>query len=80
MWQNRDKIDVPRHHKTIPHILNGISAIGMLLSIWGIVALDIWPAVLGVSLAYIGKSWYLDRMVWLFEDMKNIPEYKQWLY
>jgi hypothetical protein len=27
-------------------------------------------AVFGVTLAYMGKSWFLDRMVWLYEDMK----------
>ena len=77
---NRDKIDIPKHHKILPNILNAISSIGMLLSIWSIVKLSIWPAILGVSLAYLGKSWYLDRMVWLYEDMKHIPKYKKWLY
>ncbi len=71
MWLNRDKIDVPEYHKTLPNILNGISLAGMILSIWAIVTLSIWPAILGISLAYLGKSWYLDRMVWLYEDMNN---------
>lgn len=30
--------------------------------------------------ANLGKSWYLDRMVWLYEDMKDLPEYKKWLF
>ena len=80
MWLNRDKIDVPEYHKTLPKILNGISSVGMILSIWAIVTLSIWPAILGIALAYIGKSWYLDRMVWLYEDMKHLPEYEKWLY
>ncbi len=80
VWQNRDKTAVPKHHRTMPHLLNAISSIGMLLAIWAIVTLSVWPAILGVSLAYLGKSWYLDRMVWLFEDMKNLPQYAQWLY
>jgi hypothetical protein len=80
VWLNRDKIDVPKHHQTLPNILNGISSAGMILSIWAIVALSIWPAILGVSLAYLGKSWYLDRMVWLYEDMRHLPEYEKWSY
>jgi hypothetical protein len=80
VWANRYKIEVPRYHKTPLTILNGISALGMLLSIWALIVLSVWPAVLGVALAYLGKSWYLDRMVWLYEDMKHVPEYKQWLY
>ena len=79
IWMNRDKIQVPPRHKTLPKILNGVSSIGMLLVIWAIVTLSVWPAVAGVALAYLGKSWYLDRMVWLFEDMKGLPEYEKWI-
>jgi len=80
VWMNRDKVKIPEHHKIFPKILNGVSSIGMLLVIWSIIMLDTWPAILGISLAYVGKSWYLDRMAWLFEDMKHRPEYKKWIY
>ena len=80
VWSNRDKVDIPDYHKTIPYILNSISFLGMVLSIWAIVTLSIWPAILGIALAYLGKSWYLDRMVWIYEDMKHIPEYGKWEY
>jgi hypothetical protein len=80
VYLNRDKIDIPKHHKLPPNILNVISSVGMILAIYGIVMLYVWPAILGIALAYLGKSWYLDRMVWLYEDMKHIPEYKKWLY
>lgn len=82
VYLNRDNIKIPEKHITPLHgILNTISSIGMILAIWSIVYYSIWGAVLGVSLAYIGKSWYLDRMVWLFEDMKDDnPTYKSWEY
>ena len=80
VWMNRDKIDVPEYHKNVPKILNTISSVGMIISIWAIVILSVWPAILGIALAYLGKSWYLDRMVWMYEDMKHLPEYKKWLY
>jgi hypothetical protein len=80
VYLNRDKIAIPKRHQVLPPILNTISGIGMIFAIWGIIALNIWPAILGINLAYLGKSWYLDRMVWLYEDMKQIPEYQQWLY
>jgi hypothetical protein len=79
-WMNRDGVKIPEHHRRFPHVLNAISSIGMLLVIWAVIVLDIWPAVLGISLAYVGKSWYLDRMVWLLEDMKHRPEYRKWIY
>lgn len=51
----------------------------MLVAIWATAAYSIWGAALGVILAYLGKSWYLDRMVWLYEMMKDqVPEYRKW--
>lgn len=80
VFLNRDKINILEYHKFAPNILNVISSVGMILAIYGVIKLAIWPAVLGIALAYLGKSWYLDRMVWLYEDMGELPEYKKWLY
>jgi hypothetical protein len=74
----RKEKPVPAHHKTMPGILNLISSAGMILAIRAIVMLSPWMAGLGVALAYPGKSWYLDRMVWIYEDMKTEPEYAAW--
>jgi hypothetical protein len=80
VWMNRKEKPVPAYHKTMPGILNLISSAGMILAIWAIIILSPWMAALGVALAYLGKSWYLDRMVWLYEDMKADPEYAGWEY
>lgn len=82
VYLNRDIIDIPEHHKTpLIKILNIVSSIGMILAIWSIVYYSIWGAILGVCLAYLGKSWFLDRMVWLYEDMKGeVEEYRNWEY
>lgn len=82
VYLNRDKIKIPNHHH-IPlyGILNCVSSVGLILSIWSTVYYSIWGAIFGISLAYLGKSWFLDRMVWLYEDMKNENEtYKSWEY
>ena len=82
VFLNRDKIGIPQIHRTpLFAILNAISSIGMGLAIWSTVYYSIWGAILGVSLAYLGKSWYLDRMVWLYEIMKTEnDEYMSWEY
>lgn len=82
VYLNRDQIEIPSHHKKpIYKVLNTVSSVGMLLSIWATVTYSLWGAILGIALAYLGKSWYLDRMVWLYEDMKEQnPEYKSWDY
>jgi hypothetical protein len=43
----------------------------MLLVIWGVFSLDISQVLLGSVMIYLGKLWFLDRMVWLYEDMKD---------
>lgn len=82
MYLNRDNVDIPDIHKTpLYGILNTISSVGMVITIWSIIYYSVWGAVLGVSLAYLGKSWYLDRMVWLYETMKSENEdYQKWEY
>jgi hypothetical protein len=49
--------------------------------IWGLWTLDFWAAFLGATLASACKVWFVDRMVWLYEDMKEIgADYSCWLY
>ncbi|MBW4554359.1 MAG: hypothetical protein KME59_00170 [Trichormus sp. ATA11-4-KO1] len=81
VWLNRDKISVPQHHRRVPNILSAISALGGVLVIWGLVTLNIWITLLGTTSHYSGKLWYLDRMVWLYEEMKETnADYRSWLY
>lgn len=47
----------------------------------GLVNLKIYPTLIGAILIILGKLWVIDRMVWLYEEMKdNNPEYRSWLY
>ena len=79
VWMNRDAVPVPVHHRTAPNILSVISGLGMLFVLFGVLMFDLWPAVFGMALVYCGKLWFLDRMVWLWEDMKDAtPEYRGW--
>ncbi|MFA5129119.1 MAG: DUF6653 family protein [Patescibacteria group bacterium] len=81
VWMNRKNVPVPTHHQYAPNILSAIGAIGAIPFIWGLYALEIWPAVFGGVVIVISKLWFADRMVWLYEDMKDAtPEYKSWLY
>jgi hypothetical protein len=79
VWLNRDAVPVPVHHRTAPNILSGVSGIGMLFVLWGVLMFDLWPTVFGMALVYCGKLWFLDRMAWLWEDMRDTdPEYRSW--
>jgi len=79
VWLNRDIVPVPEQHRTVPNILSIVAGIGMLFVFWGVLVFDLWPAVFGMALVYCGKLWFLDRMVWLWEDMKDgNEEYRTW--
>lgn len=53
----------------------------MIFGAWGVIDLAIWPMLFGCALVYPGKLRFLDRMVWLYEDMKNVdPRYRSCLY
>ncbi|MCE0494880.1 DUF6653 family protein [Vibrio salinus] len=82
VYLNRDNIPLPAHHNTpLYTILNGISSVGFLLAVWSTVYFSVWGAISGIAMAYLGKSWFLDRMVWLYEDMKNLNQtYQNWEY
>jgi len=78
VWMNRDRVPVPGRHRAVPHILSAVSGTGMLFVFWGLLFFDIWPALFGMALVYAGKLWFLDRMAWLWEDMKDADEYREW--
>lgn len=80
VWSSRDKVSIPNQHKVLPNVLSVIVGIGSIFVIWGTYKFAIWYVLFGAVLVYCGKLWFLDRMVWLFEDMKDNPQYKEWLY
>jgi len=65
----RNRVLTPRHHRLLPSTLSAVSALGAGFAVWGLVRLKIWPTVLGTAPVFLGKLWFLDRMVWLYEGM-----------
>lgn len=81
VWLERAEVTLPAHHRVMPTLLGAVAAIGVVPLVLGVVWLEIWPTLFGAALIYAGKLWFLDRMVWLYEDMKDTrPEYRAWLY
>lgn len=81
VWLNRDQVPIPRHHGRAARLLSVVTALGVPFVVWGVYHLEIWPTLFGSLLIYAGKLWLLDRMVWLYEDMKDQDKrYRSWLY
>ncbi len=76
IYTHRDKTEIPTIHQTnIFKILNGITLFGFVYTIWAVY--NYYPLELfyGIVITYLGKSWYLDRMVLLFEMMNPTSEF-----
>ena len=72
---------MPDHHLRAIRNINLITFAGFLLAIYGLVLLDVTMTVFGTLATMLGKTWFLDRMVWLFQDLSSEnDEYSSWLY
>ena len=79
VWLARGDVPIPRHHALWAGILTGLSGIGLPPLLWGLYAY-IWALLLGLTLTIGAKMWFLDRMVWLFDDMaKSHASYAAWM-
>ena len=69
----RHTTPLPDHHLRMAYGLTMVSAIGMVPLIYGLVVLDIWAVIAGLTLAVGAKAWFVDRMVWIYRDSQAIP-------
>lgn len=80
VWLTRDKTPIPEHHAKGAALFAGLAGVGMPFVIYGLWVLDFWPTFIGVVLIVIFKMWFLDRMVWLYDDMaRENTTYAAWL-
>lgn len=79
IFLNRAKIPVPQHHTRWAIGLGILSGFGAVPWIYGLWSLDTGMILFGLALMIGGKLWFVDRMVWLYQDMKVVsPIYSGW--
>ena len=79
IFLNRRAVPIPERHARMAAILTSVSVAGLAVMAWGLVVLDPWAAACGVAVAILAKLWFVDRMVWLYEDMApRHPAYAAW--
>lgn len=80
VWLNAGFHPIPEHHARMASCLGILAGSGLVPLIWGLWALNPWAVMLGLAVTITGKLWQMDRMVWIYEDMKpRVPEYAEWL-
>lgn len=81
VWLAEGKRGLPDQHPCVFRALMAISMLNLGGLIWGIVQSDAVVMALSTINVLVGKSWFNDRMVWLFsERVRTNAEYQNWLY
>jgi hypothetical protein len=82
VYAERNTVELPAQFLTqVPNVANALSAVGLLVMAYGLVALDLPSTIAGILITSTGKAWYIDRMVLLFEDVKHRnAQYASWEY
>lgn len=80
VWLNRRLVPIAKRHADMAIILSVVSGLGAAVYIGGLIWLDVWATLGGMAVSMISKLWFVDRMVWLYEDMApDHPEYQAWM-
>ncbi|TQM43314.1 DUF6653 family protein [Pseudonocardia cypriaca] len=69
VWANRKEVPVPERHRVAPHVLIGVNALGVPFVARGLVVLDPWLVLFGLAVHMSGKTWFMDRMAMLYDDV-----------
>ena len=68
VWLARKQRPIPFQHARAANVLTAIAAGGLIPLAYGLVALDGWATIAGTAVAMLGKLWFVDRMVWLYDE------------
>lgn len=80
VYLNRKAVPIPAHHELAASILAAGSGPGAVLLVYGLADLHLWATLFGLFATMVPKIWFVDRMAWLYQDMRDAtPEYASWL-
>ena len=69
----RKETPIPDHHRRWGYGLSIVAGFGAIPLAYGLWVLEPWATLLGIAMALGGKLWFIDRMVWLYEDRNRQP-------
>lgn len=71
LWfQNRSLVS--GDHRKVQRLLIAVGSAGFALLAWGLIALEVWPAVFGATLVVLGQLWRIDRLGQLYESHRAV--------
>ncbi len=76
----RELHPIPIEHVNAATLLSIGSGIGLLLLVAGLLTREPSAFLIGGVAVFLCKLWFIDRMVWLYDEMKeSVPDYERWL-
>ncbi len=80
IYLNRKTQNIPIHHIKVCGVLIVLQLLGLPIFIYGLYSLNLWPLLFGTLWLMLTKAWFVDRMVWLYLEVKDQNSiYQSWL-
>jgi hypothetical protein len=70
-WAARKEVPIPVRHRVAPNVLSAISALGVPFIARGLVVRNGWMVCFGLAVEVAGKTWFIDRMAVLYDDVAS---------
>ena len=68
-WTKRKEVPIPPRHRVAPNVLAAMSALGVPFVAKGLVTRNGWMVLFGLAVQTAGKTWFIDRMALLYDDV-----------
>jgi hypothetical protein len=68
LWTASRKEGTVTARRVAPAVLTGLNTVGAAVVARGLAVRDPWMTAAGLAVHMAGKNWFLDRMVWHYED------------
>jgi hypothetical protein len=72
LFLDRRAVPIPAHHLRAAQVLIALSLCGLPPTVYGLIVFDPWATAFGASLLFLGKLWFVDRMVWLHDEAAGL--------
>jgi hypothetical protein len=71
LYLNRKTNPIKNHHTGVLKLTTILSVVGLLFLILGLAMLHLWATVFGMLIVMIAKTWFCDRMVWIYMESRK---------
>ncbi|MEM0898791.1 MAG: DUF6653 family protein [Pseudomonadota bacterium] len=79
VFLNRKAVPIPAEHERMANLTTVCAVLFAVVAVYGFWVGEFWTAFAGFFGAVLAKTWFVDRMVWLWEHMKTQhPVYAAW--